>query len=55
MKSYKDLDIYNIAFELAKRVHLASLALPQFELYEQGGQIRRSSKSIKDQIAEGFR
>ena len=54
MKSYKDLDIYNIAFELAKRVHLASLTLPQFELYEQGGQIRRSSKSIKDQIAEGF-
>ena len=54
MKSYKDLEIYNIAFDLAGRVHRASLTLPQFELYEQGSQIRRSSKSIKDQIAEGF-
>ncbi len=54
MSSYKDLDIYRIAFSLAKRVHIASLKLPAFELYEQGSQIRRSSKSIKDQIAEGY-
>jgi len=54
MSSYKDLEIYRIAFELAKRVHYASLKLPAFELYEQGSQIRRSSKSIKDQIAEGY-
>jgi len=43
-----------MAFSLAKRVHLASLKLPSFELYEQGSQVRRSSKSIKDQIAEGY-
>jgi four helix bundle protein len=54
MSNYKDLEIYQIAFELARKVHLASLKLPQFELYEQGSQIRRSSKSIKDQIAEGY-
>jgi len=54
MSSYRDLEIYQIAFVLAKRVHKASLNLPSFELYEQGSQIRRSSKSIKDQIAEGF-
>jgi len=54
MSSYRDLDIYQIAFALAKRVHIASLKLPPFELYEQGSQIRRSSKSIKDQIAEGY-
>jgi four helix bundle protein len=54
MNGYKDLDIYKIAFALAKRVHIASLKLPLFELYEQGSQIRRSSKSIKDQIAEGY-
>jgi four helix bundle protein len=51
MSSYRDLEIFQIAFLLAKRVHLASLKLPSFELYEQGSQIRRSSKSIKDQIA----
>jgi len=54
MSSYRDLDIYKIAFELAKKIHYASLKLPQFELYEQGSQIRRSSKSIKDQIVEGY-
>jgi four helix bundle protein len=54
MNSYRDLEIYKLAFELALRVHHASLKLPKFELYEQGSQIRRSSKSVKDQIAEGF-
>lgn len=54
MSGYKELEIYQIGFELAIRVHKASLKLPQFELYEQGGQIRRSSKSIKDTIAEGY-
>lgn len=31
-----------------------SLKLPKYELYEQGSQIRRSSKSIKDTIAKGY-
>ena len=54
MKSYKDLDIYNMAFEYAVEIHKLSLKLPKFELYEQGSQIRRSSKSIKDNIIEGY-
>ena len=54
MNSYRDLEIYKLAFELAFRVHKESLKLPKFEVFEQGSQIRRSSKSIKDQIAEGF-
>ena len=54
MSSYKELDIYKTAFELSLKVHKQSLNLPPFELYEQGSQIRRSSKSIKDQIAEGY-
>ena len=54
MSSFKDLEIYQIAFDLAFKVHNASLKLPQFELYEQGSQIRRSSKRIKDTIAEGY-
>ena len=54
MGSYKDLEIYKEAFELSIRIHKESLLLPKFELYEKGSQIRRSSKSIKDQIAEGY-
>ncbi|WP_435139201.1 four helix bundle protein [Formosa sp. A9] len=54
MKSYKDLDIYNLAFEYALEVHQITLLLPKFEVYEQGSQVRRSSKSIKDNIVEGY-
>lgn len=33
MKGYSELDIYKIAFELAVRVHIASLKLPEFEMF----------------------
>jgi len=54
MKSYKDLEVYTLAFDLAIKVHEVSLKLPKYELYEQGSQVRRSSKSIKDNIVEGY-
>jgi len=54
MKSYKDLEIYQLACEYALKVHEMSMKLPRYELYEQGSQVRRSSKSIKDNIAEGY-
>ncbi len=54
MGSYRDLEIYQVSFELSIRVHKCSLQLPAFEKYEQGSQVRRSSKSIKDQIVEGY-
>ena len=54
MNNYKDLDIYKLAYRLAIEVHEMTMTLPKYELYEQGSQVRRSSKSIKDNIAEGF-
>ncbi len=54
MSSYRDLDIYKMSYSLAIEVHEMSMKLPKYELYEQGSQIRRSSKSIKDTIAEGY-
>ena len=54
MSGYKELEIYRIAFDLAIKVHHASLKLPKFEIFEQGSQIRRSSKSVKDTISEGY-
>ena len=54
MKSYKDLEIYQIAYKLAIEVHKMSVTLPKYELYEQGSQVRRSSKSVKDTIVEGY-
>jgi len=54
MSGYKELEIYRLAFDLSIRLHHASLKLPKFEIYEQGSQIRRSSKSVKDNISEGY-
>jgi four helix bundle protein len=53
-KSYRDLDIYKKAHKLAVEIHEMSLKLPKFELYEEGSQIRKSSKSIENNIVEGF-
>lgn len=53
-KSYRDLEIYQTSYRLALEVHHMTMKLPKYELYEQGSQIRRSSKSIKDNIAEGY-
>lgn len=54
-KSYSDLMIYALAKELAVKVHKMTMEeLPKFELYEEGSQIRRSSKSIVANIVEGF-
>lgn len=54
MKSYRDLEIYQSAYQLAIKVHKMTLTLPAYELYEQGSQVRRSTKSIKDNIVEGY-
>ncbi len=54
MKSYRDLEIYKTAYKLALEVHKMSLTLPKYEIYEQGSQVRRSSKSVKDTIVEGY-
>jgi four helix bundle protein len=54
MKSYKDLDIYNLSLSLFYKTHVVSLKLPKYELYELGSQIRRSSDSVVTNIVEGY-
>lgn len=54
MKSYRDLEIYTESKRLAVLVHSISLQLPKFELYEEGSQVRRSSKAVTSAIVEGF-
>jgi four helix bundle protein len=54
MKSYRDLEVYKEAKRLAVIVHKTSLILPKYELYEEGSQIRRSSKSVTSMIVEGY-
>lgn len=53
--SYKNLEIWQEARALVIDIHKMTLEkLPRFELYEEGGQIRKSSKSVKSTIVEGY-
>lgn len=53
--SYKKLEIWKLARELSIEIHKMSLTkLPKFEMYEEGSQIRRSSKSVRSNIVEGY-
>ena len=52
--NYKDLGIWKLANEVSIEIHNMTLLLPDFEKYEIGSQIRRSSKSVKSNIVEGY-
>jgi four helix bundle protein len=53
--SYKNLEVWKLANEVVIEIHFMTLRdLPKFEMYEVGSQIRRSSKSIKSNIVEGY-
>src|SRR5258705_9837201 len=54
-QGYKDLRIYQQSHALAVKVHALTLQLPRFEMYEEGSQVRRSSKRISAGIVEGYR
>jgi len=53
--SYRNLEVWQLARTLVMDVHQMTLRkLPKFEMFEEGGQIRRSVKSIKSTIVEGY-
>jgi len=53
--SYKKLTIWLEAREIVQDIHKMTMnKLPKFELYEEGSQIRRSIKSVKSNIVEGY-
>lgn len=52
---YKKLRIWEQARELVNEIHRMTLTcLPKFEMYEEGSQIRRSMKSVKSNIVDGY-
>jgi len=53
--SYRTLEIWKTSKQVAEEIHAMTLTdLPKFEMYEQGSQIRRSSKSVNSNIVEGY-
>jgi len=53
--SYKNLEIWRLAREMVIDIHKMTLEkLPKFEIFEEGSQIRKSSKSVSSTIVEGY-
>ena len=52
--SFEDLDVFKRAYRVSLAVHHESLNFPKIEQYALGDQIRRASKSVCANIAEGF-
>jgi four helix bundle protein len=53
--NWKKYEVWQIADELVCEIHQMTLNdLPKFEMFETGSQIRRSIKSVKANIVEGF-
>ena len=53
--SYKNLEIWKLAEDVVIVIHEMTLTmLPKFEMFEEGAQIRKSSKTTKSCIVEGY-
>ena len=53
IKTYRDLQVWQRAMELAKAVYLSTQAFPKVEQFGLTNQLRRSVVSIASNIAEG--
>jgi four helix bundle protein len=53
--SYRKLEVWLLAKRLTSEIHEITLnMLPKHEMYEEGSQIRRSIKSVRANIVEGY-
>jgi four helix bundle protein len=53
-RGFEDLAVFRQAYRLSLEVHQASLNFPAVEQYGLGEQVRRASKGICANLAEGF-
>lgn len=53
-RGFEDLECFQLALEVMAKIHEFSKSLPAEEKYDLFSQIRRSSKSVTANIAEGY-
>ena len=53
-RAVEDLDVFKRAYRISLEVHRCSLNFPSIEQYALGDQVRRASKGICANLAEGF-
>jgi four helix bundle protein len=54
VNSFRDLEVYRLARQLAKEVFEATKRFPKEEMYSLTDQVRRSSRSVGAQLAEAW-
>lgn len=54
IQSFRDLEVYQLGREQAKRIFVVSKSFPPEEKYSLTDQIRRSSRAVNALIAEGW-
>ena len=54
IQSYKDLQVFQLSYELAMELFWSTKKFPKEELYSLTDQIRRSSRSVTANIVEGW-
>jgi four helix bundle protein len=55
LQGHRDLKVYQLAYKLAMEIFHLSKTFPKEEIYSLTDQIRRSSRSVAANLAEGFR
>lgn len=55
LRGYKSLRVFQLAYQLAMEIFYLSKSFPAEERYSLTDQIRRSSRSVPANIAEGYR
>ena len=53
-QSFEELEVFQRAYKVSLEVHRQSLMFPEIEQRALGDQVRRASKSIPANLAEGF-
>ena len=54
IKSFEDLKVYQLSFNLALQIHQLTQTFPRYERFELGRQLRTAAVSITLNIAEGY-
>jgi four helix bundle protein len=55
MQGYRSLKVFQLSYELAMEIFHLSKTFPKEETYSLTDQIRRASRSVPSNIAEGYR
>lgn len=54
IKSFRDLEVHELSYDLAMEIFFLKRSFPKEELYSLTSQIIRSSRSISSNIVEGW-